>query len=85
MWIEDVGSEQPVPRDRNEGAETDSLLSHQSFSDDIVFHASTELCGRTNQVSNSAEWLLQPFFPAWIYEIIVFSGSKCNELRGFQP
>lgn len=60
--MEDVGSEHPVPRGRNEGAETDSLLSHQSLSDDVVFHASRELCGRTNQVSNSAEWLLQPFF-----------------------
>lgn len=60
--MEDVGSEQLVPRSRNEGAETDSLLSHQSLSDDVIFHASTELCWRTNQVSNSAGWLLQPFF-----------------------
>lgn len=37
-------------------------LSHQSVSDDVVFHTSKELRGRTNQVSNSAEWLLQPFF-----------------------
>lgn len=83
--MEDIGSEQLVSRGRNKGAETNSLLSHQSLSGDVVFHASTELCRRTNQVSNSAEWLLQPFFPAWIYEIIVFSGSKCDELRGFQP
>lgn len=74
--MENVGNDQPVQRGRNEGAETDSLLPHQSLSDDIVFHTSKELCGRTNQVSNSAELLLRPFFPAWIYEIIVCSWLK---------
>lgn len=70
--MENVGSEPPVPRGRNEGAETDLLSLIKASQTTSYFILPKSSVGGQIRSAIVLSGYCSHFFPVWIYEIIVF-------------